>query len=79
MKMIDFIFMAKRMVREYFNRYVCESEENKIVNIKEITTIKFYNTLESYKILLSTPGADKMLYEVSYNKNTNEIQSHAYN
>lgn len=75
MKKGEFINISKRMVKEYFNRYV--DKENTIkrrhVLIHECT--EYNNT---YSVILKILGRDKTFYGVTYHKDTNEFDSYIY-
>lgn len=74
-----FISVSKRMVTEYYNRYVTKNNPNgEKASMNNISVIGFYNKSGNYRLLLSTPTSDGLYYEVTYDKNTDEINSYAY-
>ena len=75
MKKGEFINIAKRMVKEYFNRYV--DKENIIKKI-DVKVNKFVEEENVYRIILDTPGRDDTFYGVTYHKDTGEFNSFIY-
>ena len=74
----DFISVSKRMVKEYYNRYVAGTDDEQI-RLRGITVIGFSNTDGNYKIILSTPKSDGVIYKVTYNRDKDEIKSYIEN
>lgn len=71
----DFINVSKRMVKEYFNKYVAEKEGIKELSLSDIYVVGFNSVEGNYKILLSTPVSDGVYYKVTYNKEKDELKS----
>lgn len=72
----EFITVSKRMVREYFNRYVKEVGARNIV-LNDVRVIDFRDRTDNYKVLLTTWTSD-LYFGVTYYKDTNKIRSYMY-
>lgn len=77
MKKGEFIYTSKRMVREYFNRYVNKTDKPKIT-LNDIRVVDFRNKQDNYKVLLTTLHQDNLYYGVTYYKDTNKMRSYIY-
>lgn len=80
MKKGEFISVSKRMVKEYFNRYL--DKDNRLSS-KDIQIIGFNEEENRYGALLIIPDKDvtchQVIYEVVYNIDSDSIQSYIYN
>lgn len=74
----ELIDVSKRMVREYYNRYVEEKEGLNKISLDDVEVIGFHDETNNYRILLSTPTTDGIYYEVVYDCETNELRSYVY-
>lgn len=74
MKKGDFISVAKRMVKEHYNRYVAGNDDMKI-DTSDIHVIQFEDIDDDYRIVLTTAYVDGMYYEVTYDHETDELDS----
>lgn len=72
----EFITVCKRMVREYFNRYVKKENTRNIV-LNDVRVIDFRDRPNDYKVLLTTWTSD-LYFGVTYYKDTNKIRSYIY-
>lgn len=71
----DFISVSKRMVKEYYNRYVAKTDEEQI-RLRNVHVVGLSDINGDYKIILSTPNFDGTIYKVTYDKIKDEIKSH---
>ena len=79
MKKGELIDVSKRMVREYYNRYVMEEKEGlEKISLNDVEVIGFHEDGNDYRVLLSTPTTDGLYYEVVCDRKTNEMKSYAY-
>lgn len=78
MKKGELIDVSKRMVREYYNRYVEEKEGLENISLNDIEVIGFHEDSDNYRVLLSTPTTDGLYYEVVCDQKTNELKSYTY-
>ena len=75
MKKGEFINVSKRMVKEYFNKYVAGKDGIEKISLSDVCVVGFSHIDGNYKILLSTPISDGLYYRVTYDKNTDELSS----
>lgn len=78
MKKGELIDVSKRMVREYYNRYVEEKEGLGKISLNDVEVIGFHEDSNNYRVLLSTPTTDGLYYEVVYDHEKDELKSYAY-
>lgn len=78
MKKGEFIRISKRMVKEYFNRYICELNSVKKISVNDVEVVGFSNESDSYRLILQTPDSDDLYYGVTYNKDTDTLYSYTY-
>lgn len=71
----DFINVSKRMVKEYYNRYVAKTDEEQI-RLRNVHIVGLSDINGDYKIILSTPNFDGTIYKVTYDKIKDEIKSY---
>lgn len=76
MKKEEFIDISKRMVVEYFNRYVCKGDIPEITADK-VELIDYTTVQDKQRVLLST-GYSDLDYEVVYDDSTKQWYSHKY-
>lgn len=79
MKIGEFISVSKRMVKEYFNRYVASSNGFQPIKKLDVKTIDFTDKEDRYDISFIVPYTDNSIYRVRYNKFTNMVDSIIYN
>lgn len=77
MKKGEFIRTSKRMVKEYYNRYIAKDYMRKIM-VGDIEVIDFVDDKNNYRIILSTLTWDNRFYGVTYNKHSKELHSYIY-
>lgn len=70
----EFIRLSERMVKEYYNRYVAIYDDKKI-NMSDIFMLGFCKTESGMRVLIRTKTHDTCTYEVTYDKETDEIHS----
>lgn len=75
MKKGEFINVSKRMVKEYFNKYVVGKDGIEKISCCDICVVGFSHVDGNYKILLSTPITDDVYYKVIYDKESDELKS----
>lgn len=73
----EFVNVSKRMVKEYFNRYIIDNEDEEIRE-NDIQVISLGDTPEQYKITLTTPDLENLYYGITYDKNTKKLHSFIY-
>ena len=73
----EFVNVSKRMVKEYFNRYIAEDEDEEIRE-RDIQIIMLGDTPEHYKATLTTPDLENLYYGVTYDKKTKKLHSFIY-
>lgn len=75
MKKGDFISVSKRMVKEHYNRYVAGVNGKEKLKTGDICVVKFRDILGDYLIVLTPDNSDDMYYEVTYDRENDEIES----
>ena len=78
MKKGEFISVSKRMVKEYFNRYVDNTGGSRKITSRDVVVIDFQDEPDAYRILLVTMTPETLFYGVTYYKDTNKIHSYIY-
>lgn len=73
----EFLNVSKRMVKEYFNRYIVDDEDDEIRD-EDVQVVIFDDTSDSYKATLTTPDLDNLYYGVTYDKNKKQLYSFIY-
>lgn len=73
----NFIERSKEIVRDYVNSHLDKSDTYIIEDI-DVYIVWYNYTLGNSKALISTSLLDGMYYEVTYNKNKDEIYLDAY-
>lgn len=73
----EFVNVSKRMVKEYFNRYIIDDEDEEIRE-QDVQIISLGDTDEYYKITLTTPDLENLYYGVTYDKATKKLHSFIY-
>ena len=78
MKKGEIIQTGKRMVVEYFNKYVNKSKGFRRISERNVRVIGVCDETDIYRVLLIVPGWYGIYYGVSYNYTTNKINSYIY-
>lgn len=78
MKKREFISISKRMVKEYYNRFIAKNGIQKITR-DNVETIQYEETNCSLKAILITHTDDEILYGVTYDKALDRLNSYIYN
>lgn len=78
MKKGEFIQVSKMMVKESFNRHICDTSKTEKISANDVEVIGFHEDPNGYKILLQTPISDGLYYGVSYDINTDNLNSYTY-
>lgn len=73
----EFIQFGKKAVSEYFNRHRDVTVSQKL-NPEDVYVVWYSKTLQNHKGLFSTPVADGMYYEITYNGDADEAYVDAY-
>ena len=73
----EFVNISKRMVKEYFNRYILDDDDYELKE-QDIQVIMLGDTDECYKITLTTPDLENLYYGVTYDKKTKKLHSFIY-
>lgn len=77
MKKGEFLNISKRMVKEYFDRYV-QKGDIQTIKASDIEVIGFNEDDDNYRAILITPGSDELYYGTTYYKQTDKIHSYVY-
>lgn len=77
MKKGEFLNISKRMVKEYFDRYVRKGNVQTI-KVSEVEVIGYDEDDNNYRAILITPGSDELYYGTTYYKETGKIHSYIY-
>ena len=75
MKKGEFINIAKKMVKEYFNRYI---DKENIIRKIDVKVNNFVDDENVYTIMLDIPDRSDVFYVVTYHKDTGEFNSFIY-
>ena len=78
MKKGEFINVSKRMVKEYFNRYIDNPGDIRKITSKDVVVIDFRDEPNVYRVILVTMTSESLFYGVTYYKDTDEIHSYIY-
>ena len=73
----EFINISKRMVKEYFNRYIIDNTDDEIKD-SDVQVVIFDDTSDHYKTTLTTPDLENLYYGVTYDKRTQKLYSFIY-
>jgi hypothetical protein len=73
-----FISICKQMVKEYFNRYICDEKGLQKITHNQVEVIGFQEDCTCYRAILVTPTDDGLYYGVTYNKYTKDFDSYTY-
>lgn len=73
----EFIDISKRMVVEYFNRYVSNRADIPEITVDEVEEVDYTTVQNKQRALLST-GYSNLDYEVVYDDSTKQWYSHKY-
>lgn len=75
MNKYELIRLSKNLVKEYFNRYVVNKENNiKKIQSNSVVLLKYKEGRRYIRVLLGVPNHN-MGYKVTYNKKTEEIET----
>lgn len=72
----DFISVSKRMVTEFYNIFL--DQTNNKLSMNDITVIGFHETPDGYRMLLETPAEDGLIYEVIYDLEDGSLHSYTF-
>lgn len=75
--MDEFILKCKEEIVKYYNSKVCVTD-NFTLSISNVYPVATYYTLGYMKGTFSTTVSDGMYYEMTYNKEKNELYLDAY-
>lgn len=78
MKTGNIIRLSKRMVIEYINRYVKKTKDDEKATYKDVHIIGFHDEPEDHRVLIYSPITDDLYYEVTCDKDTDEMHSYIY-
>lgn len=78
MKKGEFLNISKRMVKEYFDRYIQEKGDIQTIKASEVEVIGFSEDDDNYRAILIAPGSDELYYGTTYYKNTDKLHSYIY-
>lgn len=70
----EFIDICKRMVKEYFNRYV-KAEDKEMITVDDVNNIEYYDSDVEQEVVLVTNACDGNYYSVLYNKEDKKFYS----
>lgn len=74
----EFLNICKYKVADYFNSHKDKSDALEDMTFDQVYVVWYCKTLQNHKALLSTPVADGMYYELTYNGDKNELYFDAY-
>lgn len=75
MKVGEFVNVSKRMVKEYFNRYVVSPNGFQPIKSTDVKTVNFDSDDYIYDIYLVVPNTDYVIYAVRYDRVAKQIYS----
>lgn len=78
MKKSEIIDVSKRMVKEYYNRYIAEPKGIEKITSKDVRIVTFNDNPYKCQLILATATDDDLHYGVSYNKRKKEMNSYIY-
>lgn len=78
MKKGEFIRVSKRMVKEYYNRYVAVREEIPKITRTNVVLIDYEECSEYFRAILITTESEGNHYGVTYDRKANELYSYIY-
>lgn len=78
MKKGEFLSISKRMVKEYFDRYVENKGDIQTIKVSDVEVIGFDEDDDNYRAILITPGSDELYYGTTYYKETDKLHSYVY-
>lgn len=77
MKKGEFLNISKRMVKEYFDRYV-QKGDIQTLKVSDVEVIGFDEDDDNYRAILITPDSDELYYGTTYYKETDKMHSYVY-
>lgn len=79
---VDFVKKCRQLVANYVNEHLDQSDVNDgkvdLLEPAEVYMVWYSKSLQNHKGLFSTPLADGMYYEITYNGDKNELYFDAY-
>lgn len=73
----EFLEICKEHVVGYFNAH-CERTDDASISSEDVYVVWYCKTLQNQKALLSTNVSDGMYYELTFNRDKNQLYMDAY-